>query len=690
MAKDLLFEIGLEEMPARFMPPALAQLAELTQKALDEANLAYESVKTYGTPRRLTLIVSALAEQQPDTVLEVKGPAKKAAFDEEGNPSKALQGFCRSQGVTADDLVEQELKGVIYMYAKKEQKGQATAELLPAMLENIVHKLYFPKPMRWAYEEMRFARPIRWMVLLFGADVLPLEMAKVKADRFSRGHRFLGSDHIEIADAAEYMAKMEENFVIVDQKRRREMCWAEIQAAAEKISGVVKPDEELLEEVTYILEYPTGVIGRFDEKFLAIPTELVVTPMREHQRYFPVYDKDGKLLPNFITLRNGNAEHVDVVANGNERVLTARLSDAAFFWQEDCKHPLENNAEKLTHIVFHEKLGTLSQKVERIGKLAAFIGEKLAYPADAMTNTARAAELAKCDLVSHAVFEFTELQGIMGKYYARVFNEAEEVAAAIEEHYLPRFAGDVLPQTKAGIAIALADRLDSLVGFFAQNMIPTGSQDPYALRRQATGVAQIIIQHKLPLSVSELVAFAYANYTVEFAKNLAETQETVASFFAQRLDNILSEAGIGYDVVNAILANDCDRLCESYDKALAIAAFRTEDGFEQLMSGFTRATNLLKDKEVSGAVDEALLQTAEEKDLFAALQKARAAVDAAGDDYKAALAALGAMRPQIDAFFDNVMVMVDDLAVRANRLSLLAGIVGLVDNIGKLDRLVVK
>ena len=694
MAKDLLFEIGIEEIPARFMEPALNQLKTIMTESLAEAGLQYEKLAAYGTPRRITLLINGLDEVQPDRRTESKGPAVKAAYGADGQPSKALLGFCRGQGIEPADVLTKEIKGVEYVYAVKQIAGRPTAELLPEMLSAAVHKIYFPKPMRWAYNEMRFARPIRWLVLLFGADVLPLEIAGVAAGRISRGHRFLGSDSVEIACPAEYLDTMQKAYVIVDQSVRREKIWQQIKAVASVAGGTVKPDEDLLSELVYILEYPTALLGRFDKKYLEIPEELVVTPMREHQRYFPVYDAAGeKLLPNFITVRNGNSQHLEIVAAGNEKVLSARLADAAFFWDEDRSHALIDNAPRLEHIVFHEKLGTLSAKVARVQKLALSIAEKLGYAAEDVRDTERAALLMKCDLVSNAVYEFTELQGIMGENYAKNDGETEQVAAAIREHYLPRFTGDELPKTKAGVALALADRLDSLAGFFSQKMIPTGSQDPYALRRAAIGVSQILLRYELELDLAELCAEALALY--EGVKQEMTAEETLAAmnnFFRQRVDNILAEEGVTYDVINAVAGLELAVPLVNYRKAHALADFKQGEDFVQLMAGYNRAANLLKNVKGEFAVDAALFEVDAERELMAAEDEAAAKVAAAvaAQNYPAALKALAAIRPQIDAFFEAVMVMADDAKVRDNRLALLQKLVGLTAELGELSQLVAK
>ncbi len=692
MARDLLFEIGIEEIPARFMEPALKQLRELTQAALAQAGLAYEDMQTYGTPRRIALLIENLAEMQPDSQTESKGPALKAAYGPDGAPSKALLGFCRGQGIDPEQVLQKEIKGVQYVYAVKEVKGRPTAELLPAMLEEIVHKLYFPKPMRWGSQEMRFARPIRWLVLLFGTEVLPLEIAGVKAGRVTRGHRFLGSGQAEIKEPAAYLMTLQNEYVIADQNLRREKIWTQIQAVAKVAGGMVKPDEELLSELVYILEYPTALLGSFDAKYLAIPEELVVTPMREHQRYFPVYDATGqKLLPHFITVRNGNSEHLDIVRAGNEKVLAARLADAEFFWQEDCAHKLEDNLPRLEHIVFHEKLGTLAAKVRRVQTLAGHIAAKLVFSETDKADTQRAAQLMKCDLVSNAVYEFTELQGIMGEYYACHDGEPAQVAQAIREHYLPRFAGDALPQTKAGIALALADRLDSLVGFFGQNLIPTGSQDPYALRRAAIGVTQILLQNKLSLNLQWLCQKAYGLYTgIEMVNDEAATLAAIANFFRQRLENVLGDEGVAYDVINAVAGLPLICPLYNYQKAHALADFKRDADFAQLMAAYGRAANLLKNAGPAGEPDAKLFVEPAEGELYAALRAANSKVLSAiaKRDYLAALRDLAAVRPQLDAFFEAVLVMAEDEAVRANRLALLQMLVSMTAELGDLSALV--
>ncbi|MEL7564930.1 MAG: glycine--tRNA ligase subunit beta [Dehalobacterium sp.] len=691
MAKDLLFEIGTEEIPARFMEPAIKQMSELAEAGLKEYRLAFSKINVYGTPRRLALYVSQLAETQADLAEEVKGPSEKAAYDAEGNPTKAVLGFARGQGVNVEELTVKETPAGKYVFATKKSTGQPAETVLPGIMLNIIHKLYFPKPMRWGDLEMRFARPLRWMVALFGSEVLDVEIEGLKAGRESRSHRFLGSGAIELAGPEQYIPKLKENYCIVDQEERKKLIWAQILDIAKVNGGQVEPDEQLLEEVTHLLEYPTALCGNFEEKYLALPQEVLITPMREHQRYFPVFKEDGTLLPKFITVRNGLPEHIEIVTAGNEKVLRARLADAEFFYTEDLKKNLADNVEKLRSIVFHEKLGSLSAKVERVKELAQFIGKKLGYSTEEINAVGRAAFLAKADLVSNVVFEFPELQGIMGEYYARHAGEDEAVCIAIREHYLPRFAGDEVPQTKTGIAVAMADKLDSIVGFFGMNFQPTGSQDPYALRRQALGIVYTILQHDLGISIKDASAKAYQLLQVQvaFCNDPEKNQADILAFFKQRMDNVLTESGIRYDVINAVLAGELDNLGVIKQKALAISSFRDSVEFRQLITGFTRAANLAKNAEHSN-VREELFSYPEEKRLYQEFQKVKEQADRylKDKDYQKALSAIAELRDVIDDFFSAVMVMVEDQDVKANRLALLKQIADYVTDIADLSQLV--
>ena len=674
MAKNLLFEIGVEEIPARFMAGSIADLVKTAKKALTEARLDFEDVRGMGTPRRLTLFVDGLAERQADLKEELKGPAKKAAFDAEGNPTKALQGFLRSKGLTEQDITVKEMKGGEYVFATKEEKGEDAMSVLPELLVNTVLSLKFPKPMRWSDHELRFIRPIHWIVAMLGTEIVPVQIVDVKSGNVTRSHRFYGSGDIIIESPETYIDQLRDNYVMVDPEERRAVIKEQIAAIEKENNVVVEKDEELLDEVVFLLEYPTALMGSFEEKYLRIPKEAVITPMKEHQRYFPVMNEAGELLPHFVTVRNGLPRNIEIVTAGNEKVLRARLADAEFFYDEDLKIDLGSNVERLKPIVFHITMGTLFEKVERMVDLAGYLAGKLGADAE---KAKRGAYLAKADLVSNMVYEFPELQGIMGEYYSVAQGEDKEVGQSIRESYMPRFAGDDLPESKLGMIVSIADKIDSVVGFFSMDLEPTGSQDPYALRRQAMGITQIILKGDLELNFGELIDVAYDQIAsrYETKRTKEETKARVYSFMAQRLNNVLSEAGLAYDTANAVMCDTPDDFCLIRKKGEALEDFRKNENFEPLMAGFTRVNNLAKNAE-SAAFDEAVFTESAEKDLVAAYKelKDKSASALAADDFEGAFNAIAALRAPIDAFLTDIMVMCDDEALKAGRLGLLKSI----------------
>ncbi len=498
MNRDLLLEIGTEEIPAKFMPASLSQLESIASTMLNEQRIIYGKVKVLGTPRRLTLIVEEIEEVQADITVESKGPSIKVAYDN-GTATKAAIGFARGQGVAVEELVIRDG----YIYAVKELRGQAVTNLLPSIMSDIINALSFPKNMRWANLDIKFVRPIRWIVSLFGNEIIPFSIAGVNSGNKTRGHRFLGQEEIIVDNVADYFQKLQENYVMIDQEERRNVIRCQIEELAVQQGGIADIDEELLQEVIYLVEFPTALCGKFDTDFLKLPKEAIITPMREHQRYFPVLSPNGELLPVFITVRNGGSDYLSTVQHGNERVLKARLSDAQFFFIEDRKTPLSQRLDRLKSIVFQEGLGTLFDKTQRIKKLALMIAEAAGLDLD--QTIVRAAELSKADLVTSMVYEFTELQGVMGREYALLDGENKDTAQAIYEHYLPRFSGDSLPQSTAGRAVSIADKMDNIVATFSRGLIPTGSQDPYALRRQALGIVNILIDSKYNLSLAQII-----------------------------------------------------------------------------------------------------------------------------------------------------------------------------------------
>ena len=673
MSKTLLLEIGTEEVPAHVMPGILSQLKENAAKTFEELRIEYKNIKTLGTPRRSALLVEGLAEQQADLSKENRGPAVNIAFDADGNPTKAAQGFARGQGVKPEELVTKDG----YVYAMVHEKGGQTVDLLRETLKGLVDGLNFPNNMHWADLDYKFIRPLRWLVALYGQDVIDFEVANVKSGRTSRGHRFLSEGDFEIANAEDYVEACRKASIIVDQNERCEMIRQQIAEVAAANGGQAEVNEDLLEEVLYLVEYPTALCGKFDEKYLALPAEAVITPMRDHQRYFPVL-KDGQLLPLFITIRNGGKEHLETVQHGNERVLRARLEDAQFFFDEDRKKTLEQHGEKLKTVVFQDGLGTIYDKALRLEVLAGYIADAIGANEQDKKDAVRAAKLAKADLVTGMVTEFTELQGVMGREYALLDGETKAVAQAIDEHYMPRFAGDSQPASVAGRIVSLADKIDTIVGTFSRGLIPTGSQDPFALRRQALGIVNMLKEAQYHISLSQLVAKAMELLKIADVGQQAKLQNDVADFMKLRLKNVLADAGIRYDVVDAVFVT-VDDIYGVFLRAQAVNEAVKQD-MEKTIQAFVRTGNIArKAEDVQAAVEADLLAEQVEKDLYKAYEAAASKVEKKimAQDYAGAIATLSQLAAPIDAFFDGVMVMDKDEKIKNNRLGLLK----LVDNL---------
>ena len=667
MSKDLLLEIGTEEVPAHVMPHLLDDLKRLASNMLAERRLAYENLRTIGTPRRTALLVTGLAERQEDVSTETRGPSVAIAFDAEGNPTKAGAGFARGQGIDPSALIQRDG----YVYASVHEKGAETAQLLTELLPELIRAIPLPNSMRWGDLDFRFIRPIRWIVALYGTEVVPFTLANVTSGNTSRGHRTLAPQDFVIASPADYEAACEKAYIIVDQERRRVMITEQIAAVAKECSGTAEITPDLLEEVLYLVEYPTALSGSFEEKYLALPAEAVITPMRDHQRYFPVKAEDGSLLPVFITVRNGGKEYLDVVAHGNERVLRARLADAQFFFDEDRKKSLAEHREKLKTVVFQQGLGSMYEKTERLMGLVTAIVEDLADDDAAYEMMAvdaqRAAELSKADLVTGMVTEFTELQGIMGREYALLDGEKLAVACAIDEQYMPRFAGDELPKSDLGFALSVADKIDNIVGTFSRGKIPTGSQDPFALRRQALGLVLMLIERKSGLLLGDLVEEACDLYELnDVARDKMQTD--VADFIRLRLKNVLTERGVRYDVQEAVLT-DVDCVADVPVRAAYVERLLASDRAEALVQAFVRVGNIARAAEI-GTVDAALFTAQEEGALLAAYENV-VAVRAEAED---PLAAEQTLAKAIGAFFDAVMVMDKDERIKKNRLTLLKAV----------------
>lgn len=665
MAKDLLFEIGAEEIPAGFMPNILGQLKQLAETKLNDAHLPFESIATYGTPRRLALIVKGLADTSAEISERHKGPSASIAYDADGNATKAAIGFARGKGLDVADLVVEDG----YIYAETKTAGVPAKDIVTDMLPQLITGLNFPKSMHWGNLDAKFVRPVRWLVALLDEEVIPVEFATVKSGNVTRGHRFLGADEITIKNAASYVDTLKENFVMVDQDARRELISKQLHDIAASKNASIVWDDDLLEEINYLVEWPTALCGGFEESYLALPDAAIITPMKDHQRYFPLVDQEGKLLPMFLTVRNGSDHSIEVVQAGNERVLRARLDDAKFFFNEDRKKPLIDRQDGLTKIVFQEGLGNLADKTERLLKLGRVFGEECGLHEDAAVVLERAIELAKTDLTTGMVTEFTELQGVMGKEYALLDGESEEVAEAIFEQYLPRFAGDVLPQTEAGKVLSIIDKVDNIVATFSRGLIPTGSQDPYALRRQTIGILNILLGSEWNISLRPIFKASMELLNVPTEKQ-DELLSQVEEFFILRLKNIFLDREVPHHVIDLLLSNNELSVADAEGLVNALLANRIDENVE-LVQAYTRMYNLVKDVEYTG-VNSDLLKEDAEKALFEAAFKASEASLAAweANDYAAVVAIPATLVPAINKFFEDVMVMDKDEAIKANRLQL--------------------
>lgn len=713
--EKLLFEIGTEEIPAKFMPGILKQLKELAAAKMQELRIPFEDITVYGTPRRMAFIADGVAETQADVVVEAKGPSVKIAYVS-GAPSKAAQGFARGQGVDVKDLVVRDN----YVYAVKHLAGQPVVELLPGLLMDILTSLSFPKTMRWADYEFRFVRPIRWMVALFGDQIIPVEICGVKSGKFSMGHRFMQQSlkaaaesqgllsaalskvgnkvysalagvkgAVEIPSAGDYKKVMYDNFVMVDQDERRALILQQIKDLAAQNGGEAEINEDLLEEVNYLVEWPTALCGKFEEKFLSLPKECIITPMREHQRYFPVLDEDGNLLNKFITVRNGGSEHLDIVTHGNERVLRARLSDAEFFFNEDRATKLEDRLEKLKTVSFQEGLGNMYDKSERLVKMAEMLRFAINTPVDE-EELRRCALLCKTDLVTGMVIEFTELQGVMGREYALLDGEKPEVATGIFEHYLPRFAGDALPATTIGRIVGIGDKLDNICATFSRGLAPTGSQDPYALRRQALGVINILLDANYHISLAKIIAGTLYLLDIK-PEETGKLVPQIMEFFKQRLRNLLMEQGIRYDVIDAVFADKRnDDMVDLAVRCKALADYVEAGNAEPLVQVSVRVSNLCKKIEKEVAISGALFKDESENKLHEVVAAVSKEIipEIVLYDYAAVLKAGEKVIEPVNAFFDNVMVMDEDENVKNNRLAMLEEVRGIVNAVGDLSLLV--
>ncbi|OPY11093.1 MAG: Glycine--tRNA ligase beta subunit [Syntrophus sp. PtaB.Bin138] len=681
MSNELLLEIGTEEIPAAFIPKALNDMSSLIRKALTDERISYGTIRTFGTPRRLCLAVADVAERQEDQLIEKLGPAKRVSFDSQGNPTKAALGFAKGQGVDISEVGTLSTDKGEYLCIRKHISGQDSASLLPEILSRLVASLSFKKSMRWGDLDFRFARPIHWILALYGGAVVPFRIETIESGNLSRGHRFMKPEAFPVSNLSEYLEGTRDHFVMVDPGERKRIILEEARKAAAAVSGRILENGDLLETVTYLVEYPTVVCGSFDRKYLDLPGEVLTTSMMSHQKYFPVVDSAGQLLPNTL------ARDPAVVKRGNEKVIRARLSDAQFFFEEDQKTPLEDRVEGLQQVVFHTLLGTSYEKVQRFRKLAAYIAERIGPSLKDRVD--RASLLAKADLDTQMVGEFSELQGIMGREYALLAGEDPAVAKAIYEHYLPVTAGGNLPETHEGAIVSIADKMDTIAGFFGVRLVPTGTADPYALRRQALGIINIILEKRYPLMLEDLVSTSLAILDGKMTRPAEETAKDVLEFFRGRLENMLISQGHPQDVVSAVLAAGFSDLVQVIQKIEAMETFKTHPAYEPLAIAFKRAGNILKEFG-NGRIEPSLFNLEEEILLHSTFIETRDKVLQAlqKEDYPAALLELAALREPIDRFFGSVMVMVEEEAIRFNRLSLLEALFSLFRRIADFSKIV--
>ena len=686
---NYLLEIGVEELPSRFVNMAIEQLNEKSKKLLIENEIGFEDVKVYATPRRLSLIIEGLDEKQKDIQKEVKGPSVKIAYDDDKKPTKPLLGFMKSQNITEDDLIIKELKGTDYVFANISSIGRKSQEILAEIMPSLIRDINFPKNMRWGGKNIRFARPIRWIVSLLNNEVVPFDFEGIPVGNKTKGHRFLGSSDITIDEVNNYEKLLEENYVILDQNKRREIIKYESTKIAKSLGGEIHENEDLLEELTFIVEYPTPIKGSIKEKYLSLPKEVVTTTMIDHLRFTPIYSQDGELLPYFITVRNGTKDYEDIVIAGNEKVLGARLEDAKFFYEDDISKPLEDYVENLKGVLFNDKLGSMLEKEKRDGVVAKKIAKSLSFADEAIEALDRVSHLSKADLTTKMVIEFTELQGVMGEIYALNSGEKEIVATAIREQYLPKFAGDELPKSSVGSIFSLADKIDTIVGLFAIGEIPTGSADPFALRRSAIGIINIIRNTGWKFNLNEAIETSLYEYINDLGLtfNHEEVINNIREFFFGRIKTMLQEEGIRYDIIDAVLIDDSE-IYNIFEKAKELNEWFSFDR-TNFVDAYNRINNLTKNVDFT-EIDEKLLNEDEEKNLYHKFVEIddKFKDDLSSENYKEAMDLLDDLVPSIDAFFDSVMVMAEDENLRKNRLALINSIEENIQKILKIENIV--
>jgi glycyl-tRNA synthetase beta chain len=677
----LLLEIGAEEIPAGYIEPALRALAAALSAQLERARIDHGAIHTYGTPRRLAITVADVAGKQKSVTTETLGPPRKIGFDDNGNPTMAAEKFAQKVGIKVSRLKTKETEKGVYLCAKKVERGVATATVLKQILPGIILDTPFPKTMRWMDLDIAFARPLHSILALLGDRVLSFVVGNVKSGRYTRGHSFMHPQKIKIKHPDEYITTLRDASVIVDIAERRAMVQEQVDAAAKASGGVILEDPELVDIVTNLVEYPIASAGSFESEFLEVPREVLITAMREHQKYFAVVDARGDLMPKFIPVNNTRTRDLALVATGHERVLRARLSDAKFFYKADIQVTTEERVTKLERVLFQAKLGSMYAKTERIGRLGDFLVGAVSGGAQLKIDLARAARQCKSDLVSQVVVEFPKLQGVMGRVYAAVAGENSETASAIEEHYRPTRSGGALPETITGSLLSIADKIDSICGCFSAGLVPTGAADPYALRRQGIGIIQIMRARDLAFSLRELIRFGVEQFGDKVEAGVDTVTEQIYVFLQRRIARILVDEGFSKDVVAAVTSVSVDHIPHVWKRVQALEKLKGTADFEPLAVAFKRVANIMKKSgQVAGAaVNQTLFEDAAEKALYTAVQAVKAEVDACLESgrFDMALMKIASLRPTVDAFFDEVLVMAEDEKIRGNRLALLGSIAGL-------------
>ncbi len=686
MSAELFLELGTEEIPAGFIPRALDDIKRLLGQELAAARISYGEIRTFATPRRLAISIADVAGKQQRQELKLSGPPLRIAFDADGKPTKAAEGFARTNGVSVADLSTIKTEKGEYLFLSKVVEGGKSVDQLMEILPRMIGKIPFKKSMRWKDLDIRFVRPLHWIVATYGGDIIPFTFGDLQSGNLSRGHRFMAPGEFTVRGATDYIAQAEQHYVIPQVEKRRKLIEEQLEVLAKQLGGRINPDEDLLAEVCFLVETPQALAGTIEARFLQLPAELLITSMREHQRYFTLIDEQGQLLPHFITIANTLAKDPTVVVAGNERVLKARLSDAMFFWREDQKSKLETRLESLKKVVYQAKLGTSFEKVERFTQLATGLAQQFAPQTIELTK--RAATLAKCDLESGMVYEFPELQGVMGREYALLEGEEPRVAKAIYEHYLPIQAGGELPSDDVGAFISLADKIDTICGCFSVGLIPTGTADPYALRRSAIGILAIIMDRGYTISIPDLVSKSVQLLETKRQRTADEISADVVEFIRLRLVNLLSAQSYPVDVIDAVLSASFVEPIDAVERIKALSSLKKMDDFEPLAVAFKRVGNIIKGG-LEQPVDPTLLSEECEKELFANLQEVQGRVEEyiSERNYTQALETIARLRQPVDRFFDGVMVMVEDELVKNNRLALLTGVAGLFKGIADFRRI---